>query len=110
MQTVISNVHFIHNATTKVLLALCLCLNQGMALVFAPLRGETLRLFSQLAQQAGLCVTQQQQYDAQVWDVHLKVGRISWNGTAAGHTARLIACAVFIKVFKESLLEILTGS
>uniref|UniRef100_A0A3B5BI19 Calmodulin-lysine N-methyltransferase n=1 Tax=Stegastes partitus TaxID=144197 RepID=A0A3B5BI19_9TELE len=45
----------------------------GMALVFAPLRGETLRLFCQLAQQAGLSVSQHQQYDAQVWDVHLKV-------------------------------------
>uniref|UniRef100_A0A8C3AWA8 Calmodulin-lysine N-methyltransferase n=1 Tax=Cyclopterus lumpus TaxID=8103 RepID=A0A8C3AWA8_CYCLU len=44
----------------------------GMALVFAPLRGETLRLFCQLAQQAGLCASQHQQYDAQVWDVHLK--------------------------------------
>lgn len=50
---------------------------QGMALVFAPLRGETLRLFCQLAQQAGLCVSQHQQYDAQVWDVHLKVGNMS---------------------------------
>ncbi|XP_026212772.1 calmodulin-lysine N-methyltransferase [Anabas testudineus] len=47
----------------------------GMALVFAPRRGETLRLFCQLAQQAGLCVTQHQQYDAQVWDVHLKMQR-----------------------------------
>uniref|UniRef100_A0A667XI34 Calmodulin-lysine N-methyltransferase n=1 Tax=Myripristis murdjan TaxID=586833 RepID=A0A667XI34_9TELE len=45
----------------------------GMALVFAPLRGETLGLFCQLAQQAGLCVHQHQQYDTQVWDVHLKV-------------------------------------
>ncbi|XP_075931906.1 calmodulin-lysine N-methyltransferase [Anarhichas minor] len=45
----------------------------GMALVFAPLRGETLRLFCQLAQQAGLCASQHQQYDAQVWDVHLKM-------------------------------------
>ncbi|XP_054874466.1 calmodulin-lysine N-methyltransferase isoform X2 [Amphiprion ocellaris] len=45
----------------------------GMALVFAPLRGETLRLFCQLAQQAGLLVSQHQQYDAQVWDVHLKM-------------------------------------
>ncbi|XP_056291635.1 calmodulin-lysine N-methyltransferase [Pseudoliparis swirei] len=45
----------------------------GMALVFAPLRGETLRLFCQLAQQAGLCVSRHQQYDAQVWDVHLKM-------------------------------------
>lgn len=45
-----------------------------MALVFAPLRGETLRLFCQLAQQSGLIVSQHQQYDAQVMDVHLKVG------------------------------------
>lgn len=52
---------------------LCCCV-QGTALVFAPLRGETLALFCQLAQQAGLCVTQHQQYDAQVMDVHLKVG------------------------------------
>lgn len=50
---------------------------QGMALVFAPLRGETLELFCQLAQQAGLCVSQHQQYDAQVWDVHLKVRSLS---------------------------------
>uniref|UniRef100_A0A3B4YP33 Calmodulin-lysine N-methyltransferase n=1 Tax=Seriola lalandi dorsalis TaxID=1841481 RepID=A0A3B4YP33_SERLL len=49
----------------------------GMALVFAPLRGETLRLFCQLAQRAGLCVSQHQQYDAQVWDVHLKVRSMS---------------------------------
>ncbi|XP_029377039.1 calmodulin-lysine N-methyltransferase [Echeneis naucrates] len=47
----------------------------GMALVFAPLRGETLGFFCQLAQQAGLCVCQNQQYDAQVWDVHLKMQR-----------------------------------
>ncbi|GLD63937.1 calmodulin-lysine N-methyltransferase-like protein, partial [Lates japonicus] len=47
----------------------------GMALVFAPLRGETQRVFCQLAQQAGLCVSQHQQYDAQVWDVHLKMQR-----------------------------------
>nr|XP_020457178.1 calmodulin-lysine N-methyltransferase [Monopterus albus]XP_020457183.1 calmodulin-lysine N-methyltransferase [Monopterus albus]XP_020457190.1 calmodulin-lysine N-methyltransferase [Monopterus albus] len=46
---------------------------KGMALVFAPLRGETLRLFCQLAQQAGLCVSEHRQYDAQVWDVHLKM-------------------------------------
>ncbi|XP_069549104.1 calmodulin-lysine N-methyltransferase [Brachyistius frenatus] len=47
----------------------------GMALVFAPLRGETLRLFCQLARQAGLHVTQHQHYDAQVWDFHLKMLR-----------------------------------
>lgn len=54
-------------------LTLILLSTQGMAVVFAPLRGETLRLFCQLAQQAGLCASQHQQYDAQVWDVHLKV-------------------------------------
>nr|XP_046258406.1 calmodulin-lysine N-methyltransferase [Scatophagus argus] len=47
----------------------------GMALVFAPLRGETLKLFCQLAQQTGLSVRQHQQYDAQVMDVHLKMLR-----------------------------------
>lgn len=47
----------------------------GMALVFAPRRGETLGLFCQLAQQAGLCFSQHQQYDAQVRDVHLKMIR-----------------------------------
>ncbi|KAM3606219.1 uncharacterized protein V6R79_012975 [Siganus canaliculatus] len=47
----------------------------GMALVFAPMRGETLKLFCQLAQQSGLCVSQHQQYDAQVTDVHLKMLR-----------------------------------
>lgn len=52
---------------------------QGMALVFAPLRGETLNVFCQLAQQAGLSVSQHQQYDAQVWDVHLKVRTMSKN-------------------------------
>ncbi|XP_054655421.1 calmodulin-lysine N-methyltransferase [Dunckerocampus dactyliophorus] len=45
----------------------------GVALVFAPLRGDTLQTFCQLAQQAGLLVSQHQQYDAQVWDVHLKM-------------------------------------
>lgn len=58
---------------------------QGMALVFAPRRGETLRLFCQLAQQAGLCVTQHQQYDAQVWDVHLKVRSMSQNRKTLSH-------------------------
>ncbi|TNM99522.1 hypothetical protein fugu_012555 [Takifugu bimaculatus] len=48
---------------------------RGMALVFAPQRGRTLSLFCQLAQQAGLDVAQQQQYDAQVMDVHLKMLR-----------------------------------
>uniref|UniRef100_UPI0037E717BC calmodulin-lysine N-methyltransferase n=1 Tax=Semicossyphus pulcher TaxID=241346 RepID=UPI0037E717BC len=45
----------------------------GMALVFAPLRGETLNLFCELAQQNGLCVSQHQQYDTQVMDVHSKM-------------------------------------
>ncbi|CAF97077.1 unnamed protein product [Tetraodon nigroviridis] len=45
----------------------------GTALVFAPMRGKTLGLFCQLAQQAGLDVSQQQQYDARVTDVHVKM-------------------------------------
>ncbi|XP_077437471.1 calmodulin-lysine N-methyltransferase [Vanacampus margaritifer] len=45
----------------------------GVALVFAPLRGDTLGTFCQLARRAGLLVAQQRQYDAQVWDVHLKM-------------------------------------
>uniref|UniRef100_A0A3Q4AXZ2 Calmodulin-lysine N-methyltransferase n=1 Tax=Mola mola TaxID=94237 RepID=A0A3Q4AXZ2_MOLML len=48
----------------------------GMALVFAPTRGETLRLFCHLAQQTGLYVSQHQEYDPQVMDVHLKVGNL----------------------------------
>ncbi|KAJ3609950.1 hypothetical protein NHX12_022044, partial [Muraenolepis orangiensis] len=45
----------------------------GMALVFAPRRRDTLAVFCGLAQEAGLCVSQHQQYDSQVWDVHLKM-------------------------------------
>lgn len=45
----------------------------GKALVCAPRRGQTLRLFCQLAQQAGLSVSQQQHYDAQVTHVHHKM-------------------------------------
>ncbi|XP_077585874.1 calmodulin-lysine N-methyltransferase isoform X1 [Stigmatopora nigra] len=45
----------------------------GVAFVFAPLRGDTLQMFSQLAQQAGLLVARHQQYDVQVWDVHQKM-------------------------------------
>ena len=44
-----------------------------MALVFAPRRRDTLGVFCRLAQEAGLSVSQHQQYDSQVWDVHLKV-------------------------------------
>ena len=44
-----------------------------MALVFAPRRRDTLAVFCRLAQEAGLAVSQHQQYDSQVWDVHLKV-------------------------------------
>ncbi|XP_074532494.1 calmodulin-lysine N-methyltransferase [Halichoeres trimaculatus] len=47
----------------------------GIALVFAPLRGETLNLFCEMAQQAGLFVSQHQQYDPQVMDVHQKMLR-----------------------------------
>lgn len=46
---------------------------KGTALVFAPRRGQTLALFCDLAQQAGLFVSQHQQYDAHVWDMHLKM-------------------------------------
>nr|XP_020505894.1 calmodulin-lysine N-methyltransferase [Labrus bergylta]XP_020505895.1 calmodulin-lysine N-methyltransferase [Labrus bergylta] len=45
----------------------------GMALVFAPPRGDTLTLFCQLAQKVGLSVSQHEQYDTQVMDVHLKM-------------------------------------
>ncbi|KAG7511582.1 hypothetical protein JOB18_003914 [Solea senegalensis] len=48
---------------------------KGMALVFAPRRGETLKLFCELAQRAGLYVSQHQQYDAQVWEVHQTMQR-----------------------------------
>lgn len=68
-------VHYIDHLTPKVLLLLWFS-TQGTALVFAPLRGETLRLFCQLAQQTGFDVSQHQQYDAQVMDVHLKVGNM----------------------------------
>ena len=68
--------HYIYYPTTRVLTLLSFFI-QGTALVFAPLRGETLRLFCQLAQQAGLCASQHQQYDAQVWDVHMKVRSMS---------------------------------
>lgn len=44
-----------------------------MALVLAPQRGDTLASFCRLAGQAGLLVDQRRQYDAQVWDMHLKV-------------------------------------
>lgn len=46
---------------------------KGIALVFAPRRGQTLALFSELAQQAGLFISQHQQYDPHVWDMHLKM-------------------------------------
>ncbi|XP_072293203.1 calmodulin-lysine N-methyltransferase [Eucyclogobius newberryi] len=46
---------------------------KGTALVFAPRRGQTLALFCDLAQQAGLFISQHQQYDHYVWDMHLKM-------------------------------------
>ncbi|KAK7902080.1 hypothetical protein WMY93_018849 [Mugilogobius chulae] len=46
---------------------------KGTALVFAPRRGQTLALFCELAQQAGLFISQHQQYDHYVWDTHLKM-------------------------------------
>uniref|UniRef100_A0A3P8V033 Calmodulin-lysine N-methyltransferase n=1 Tax=Cynoglossus semilaevis TaxID=244447 RepID=A0A3P8V033_CYNSE len=47
--------------------------SQGLALVLAPHRGRTLTQFCDLAQEAGLCVCVQQQYDPQVWEVHQKM-------------------------------------
>ncbi len=82
-------VHYIHYPTPKALTLLSFSI-QGMALVFAPLRGETLRLFCQLAQQAGLCVSQHQQYDAQVMDVHLKVKSMSKNRKTLRQSAWLL--------------------
>lgn len=46
---------------------------KGTALVFAPQRGQTLALFSELAQRAGLFISQCLQYDHHVWDMHLKM-------------------------------------
>ncbi|XP_020776821.1 calmodulin-lysine N-methyltransferase isoform X2 [Boleophthalmus pectinirostris] len=46
---------------------------KGTALVFAPRRGQTLALFCDLAQQAGLFISQHQQYDHHVWDTHSKM-------------------------------------
>uniref|UniRef100_A0A8C6KNG8 Calmodulin-lysine N-methyltransferase n=1 Tax=Nothobranchius furzeri TaxID=105023 RepID=A0A8C6KNG8_NOTFU len=63
----------------------------GTALVFAPLRGETLTRFCQLAQQVGLYVSQRQQYDAQVWGVHLKVR------TQRRHTISLFGVKYLLK-------------
>lgn len=45
----------------------------GLALVLAPHRGPTLTQFCDLAQEAGLRVRVQQEYDAQVWEVHQKM-------------------------------------
>ncbi|XP_019715704.1 calmodulin-lysine N-methyltransferase [Hippocampus comes] len=45
----------------------------GVALALAPQRGDTMASFCRLAGQAGLLVDQRRQYDAQVWDVHLKM-------------------------------------
>ncbi|XP_051936627.1 calmodulin-lysine N-methyltransferase [Hippocampus zosterae] len=45
----------------------------GVALVLAPQRGDTLASFCGLAGRAGLLVDQRRRYDAQVWDVHLKM-------------------------------------
>ncbi|KAM6956854.1 calmodulin-lysine N-methyltransferase [Aplochiton taeniatus] len=47
----------------------------GTALVLAPQRGDTLGAFCELAKGAGLAVHRYQQYDEEVWDVHLKMQR-----------------------------------
>ncbi|XP_067087771.1 LOW QUALITY PROTEIN: calmodulin-lysine N-methyltransferase-like, partial [Osmerus mordax] len=44
----------------------------GTALVFAPVRGDTLAEFCHLAEGAGLYVRRYDKYDEDVWDVHLK--------------------------------------
>ncbi|XP_062320527.1 calmodulin-lysine N-methyltransferase [Osmerus eperlanus] len=45
----------------------------GTALVFAPVRGDTLAEFCHLAEGAGLYVRRYDKYDEDVWDVHLKM-------------------------------------
>ncbi|XP_061646955.1 calmodulin-lysine N-methyltransferase isoform X4 [Phyllopteryx taeniolatus] len=64
----------------------------GVAFVFAPLRGDTLQMFCQLAQQAGLLVAQHRQYDAQVWDVHLKKRRATVTNARLSHNKINTAC------------------
>ncbi|KAI7805589.1 putative calmodulin-lysine N-methyltransferase [Triplophysa rosa] len=49
----------------------------GTALVFAPTRGDTLAEFCRLAESAGLCVCRYDNYDSNVWDLHLKMQRES---------------------------------
>ncbi|XP_016127684.1 calmodulin-lysine N-methyltransferase-like [Sinocyclocheilus grahami] len=47
----------------------------GTALVFAPTRGDTLAEFCRLAESAGLRVCRYDNYDSQLWDLHLKMQR-----------------------------------
>ncbi|KAL4641197.1 calmodulin-lysine N-methyltransferase [Arapaima gigas] len=45
----------------------------GTALVFAPLRGDTLQEFCDLAERTGLTVCKYQNYDDHIWNLHLKM-------------------------------------
>lgn len=47
----------------------------GTGLVFAPLRGDTLAEFCQLAEGAGFSVCRYQNYDEHIWNLHLKLQR-----------------------------------
>ncbi|XP_062851127.1 calmodulin-lysine N-methyltransferase [Trichomycterus rosablanca] len=47
----------------------------GTALVFAPMRGDTLTEFCRLAERAGLFVCRYENYDSLIWDLHIKMKR-----------------------------------
>uniref|UniRef100_A0A8C8LLL2 Calmodulin-lysine N-methyltransferase n=1 Tax=Oncorhynchus tshawytscha TaxID=74940 RepID=A0A8C8LLL2_ONCTS len=57
----------------------------GTALVFAPIRRDTLGEFGQLVEGAGLQDCCNEKYDEQVWDLHLKVSETPGNGVLKVH-------------------------